>query len=351
MNTFYKDKPLFGLDIGSKSLKVMQLDCNAKIPRVIGYGVADINPAAVKEGVIVDPETIAQDAAVLFKQGLEGDITTRRVAMSVPVSRTYNRAIKLPALSRRELDEAVRMEAEQYIPVPMDNLYLDYQVIRTDKKETELFVVAAPKAIVDSYLLLARLLGLEVVAMETTISSAARLFAYTEKSSVPTVLIDFGSNSVDVTIFDKTLVVTGTVGGGGEHFIERIASQLGITNQEARIIKAKYGLNLSKKQREIKTALNPVLEQLIKEIRRMVRYYEERFGDKHRINQIVTMGGGATMPGLAGYLTDMLRLPVRSYDPWQRFSLKHMKAPSLENRSVFVSVAGLALLNPKELFV
>ncbi len=329
----------------------MQLDCTGKLPQVVGYGLAEIDDTAVKDGVIINPEAIAKETVELFKHGLEGDITTRRVAMSVPVARTFNRAIKLPTLNRREMDEAVRMEAEQYIPVPMDNLYLDYQIIRSDKKETELFVVAVPKTIVDSYLLLARLLGLEVIAMETTISSAARLFTYTEKTRVPTVLIDFGSNSVDVTIYDKTLVVTGTVGGGSEHFIEQIASHLGITNQEGRIIKAKYGLNLSKKQREINEALSPVLEQLIKEIRRMIRYYEERYGDKHKINQIVTMGGGSTMPGLAGYLTNTLRLPVRTYDPWRYFSLKHLKTPSLENRSVFVSVAGLALLKPGEIFV
>ncbi len=348
---FYQDKPLFGLDVGVSTLKVMQVEQDAKKRKVTGYGVASFDQKAIDKGVVIDFESVAKSAAELFKHHIIGEITTRRVAIAIPASRTYNRAITLPKLNNKELAEAVRLEAEQYIPMPIDELYLDYNVIGRTDKEIELFAVAAPKKLVDSYMLLARMLGLEVVAIETTIGAATRLLVEADRSDVPTVLIDFGSMSADITIFDKNLIVTGTVPGGGEAFTNRIAEKLGVSPQEGHVIKTKYGLRYSKKQKEITDALSPILEQLLKEIRRVIRYYEERFqGADRKIGQIVTMGGGANMPGLSDYMTDNLRLPVRMSDPTANIGFSKLQPPSTIERSIYVTVAGLALMNPKEIF-
>jgi len=348
---FYHDKPLFGLDIGFSSIKIMQMDRFNGRPMVSGYGVCDFDSKAVKDGVVIDPITIAKSAMELLKNHIVGEINTRRVAIAIPASRTFNRIIKLPKLTDKELADAVKMEAEQYIPVPIDDLYMDYNVIKRTDKEIELFAVAVPKKIIDSYITMTQLMGLEVVAMETTIGAASRLFIQTELNDIPTVLIDFGSVSSDITVFDKTLIVTGTVDGGGDNFTTLISEKLGVTRQEANIIKTKYGLDYSKKQKEINDALRPILESLLKETKRMIRYYEERYGTQRKISQVVAMGGGANMPGINDYLTNLLRLPVRTTDPWQHISFSKLQPPSMVERSLYVTVAGLALLNPKEIFV
>src|SRR3989344_5478473 len=348
---FYKDRPIFGMDIGFSSMKVMELNTVEKQAQVVGYGVGRFDSNAIKDGVIVDPQSVAKAALDLFKNHIVGKITTRRVALSVPAMRTFNRPVKLPLLSNKELEEAVRLEAEQYIPVPIDQLYLDFTVIRKTEKEVDLFVVAVPKKIVDSHLTLARMLGLDVVAIETTIGAAARLFYKAElNNDIPTILIDFGSKSTDVTIFDKTLLVTGTVTGGGDDFTDQIAKQLGVTTEEAHTIKTKYGLRHSKKQAEILATIQPTLDQLLKETRRMVRYYEERYGTNKKIEQIVTMGGGANVPGLSDYMTDNLRLPVRMSDPWLHIGFSKLQPPNIVERSMYVTVAGLALIKPQEIF-
>src|SRR5690606_29003183 len=143
-------------------------------------------------------------------------------------------------------------------------------------EDIDLQIVASPKVIVDSYLSLMRVLGLETVAIETTINSSSRLFVRADQSSVPTILIDFGSVSSDITIYDKGLIATGTVPGGGDSFTSLIADKLKVSRQEAHVIKTRYGLGVSKRQAEISEALKPMLDQLGKEIRRMIRYYEER---------------------------------------------------------------------------
>lgn len=348
---FYHDKPVFGLDLGSSNIKVMQIEKDGHKHTVTGYGSIDFDRTAVgHNGVIIDPERIAQAAYELFEHSLVGEITTRRVAIAIPASRTFNRNMRLPKMKKQEIKDAVRLEAEQYIPVPLDELYLDYEIIHQDKDGLELQVVAVPIKIVDSYLTLSRLLGLETVTMETTISASSRLFVQAEPSELPTVLIDMGGLSSDITIYDNALIVTSTVPGGGQIFTECIGARLGVNQQEATIIKTKYGLGYSKKQSEITEALNPVLLQLGKEIRRMIRYYEERANTNRKIGQVVTMGGGASMPGLSEYLTSMLRLPVRMCDPWQHLDFGKLKRPIATDKSMYVTGAGLALIKPKDIF-
>lgn len=350
---FYKDKPIFGLDIGFSSVKVMQLEAGkSNQPRRInGYGVVSFNPNTLKDGVISDYEAMAAAIKELFEKHVIGEITTRRVALAVPAVRTFNRPMTLPKLADKELTEAVRLEAEQYIPVPLNELYMDYTVSRQTDKETQLLAVAVPKKIIDSYQNLMHVLGLEAVAMETTISAASRLFMQAEQSDVPTVLIDFGSISADITVFDKDLVVTGTVPCGGDLFTDMIAATLKVSKQEAHVIKTKYGLGPSKKQPEITSALKPVLDELLKEVRRVIRYYDERSGTNTTINQIVTMGGGANMPGLSEFMTNSLRLAVRMCDPWQHLDFAGLQPPHSVEKSMYVTVAGLALINPREIFV
>lgn len=355
---FFHDKPLFGLDIGHGSLKVMQVTPRppktaAKDfrPRVTGYGFTTFDKAALKDGIVVQPEIIAKAARELFRQSVIGDITTRRVSLAIPAYRIFTRSLSLPKLKPNELDEAVQLEAEQYIPVQLEELYLDYEVVKQTADTTELFMVAVPKTIADSYLDLAQIMGLETVLIEPTLSSSGRLFSLDPQSDIASIIIDFGSQSSDISIFDKHILVTGTVQGGGENFTNSIKEQLGVSLQEAGLIKTRYGLGLSKQQAAIKQTLEPTLKQIVKEIRRMIRYYEEHYGSERPIGQIVALGGGANMPGLNDYLTESLRLAVRHSDPWQYLDYKGLQLPAAADKPMYATVAGLSLASPREVFL
>jgi type IV pilus assembly protein PilM len=354
---FLHDKPLFGLDIGHGSLKVMQVSEPAikvadhkRQPHIIGYGFTTFEGNALEDGVITKPEIIAKATMDLFKHHLIGDITTRRVAIAIPAYRTFTRSLKVPRLKAGELRAAVELEAEQYISMPLDELYLDYETIKQTEDSTELLTVAVPKSIVDSYLELTQILGLETVLIEPTLSSSGRLFSLDTQSDLATFIIDFGSLSSDISIFDKHMLITGTVQGGGENFTESIKHKMNVTSQEAGLIKNRYGLSVSKRQADIRQALEPTLQQIVREIRRMMRYYEERYGSERPIGQIITLGGGANMPGLSEYLTDVLRLAVRHTDPWQYLNYKGLQPPSDADKPMYATVAGLSLAAPEEVF-
>lgn len=357
ISNFYHDKPLFGIDIGHGSLKVMQIAEQTQMPsskakpHIIGYGATSFDKAAQEDGVIVQPEIIAKAAHELFKHNLVGDITTRRAAIAIPAYRTFTRSVQLPKLKASELTAAVQLEAEQYISAPLEELYLDYDVIRETEKNTEVFMVAVPRTIVDSYLNLAQLLGLEAILIEPTLSSSARLLTLDDRGDMATFMIDFGSLSSDISIIDNAhTLVTGTVQGGGEDFTNSIKQSLSVSLDEANLIKTRYGLSVSKKQKEITKALEPTLEQIIKEVRRTIRYYEERYGTERPISQIVTLGGGANMPGLSEYLINRLRLPVRHGEPWHYFNLKNIQAPRDAEKPMYATVSGLCLAAPSKVF-
>jgi type IV pilus assembly protein PilM len=353
-SNFFHDKPLFGLDIGHGSLKVMQLAERSGDPKtppqVIGYGFTTFDTAAQENGVILQPETIAKAAHELFKNNLVGDITTRRVAIAIPAYRTFTRSLQLPKMQAHELLEAVELEAEQYIPLPLDDLYMDYEVVSQNAENIELFLVAVPRSIVNSYLNLAQIIGLETVMIEPTLGASTRLFSLVDNNDEAAFIIDFGSQSSDISIFNKQTIATGTVQGGGVNFTQAIKSKLRVSQEEAGNIKTRYGLGVSKRQPEIQQALKPTLEQLVKEIQRMLRYYEERYGNKQPIKQVITLGGGANMPGLSEYLTQALRLAVRHVDPWHYLSFKHLQPPSPADKPMYATVAGLALTDPEQVF-
>lgn len=353
---FYHDKPVFGLDIGSGSVKAMQMDYDHNKGRmeVLGYGLTNFDSKVMEDGVITDYRAMAKPIHDLFSHGLVGGIGTRRVILSIPTARAFSRILNLPLLNRKALNEAVRLEAEQYIPVPINDLYIDYEQV-SDKPNkdglVEILVVAAPRKIVDAYLNLMKMLDLEVVAIETNLSASTRLISLTEnKENVPTLLIDVGSESIDISVLDKSLRVTGTVTSGGNDFTKAIASQLQITPKEANAIKAHYGLAVSKHQQMVKQAVTPIIDQLIKEVQRLMRYYSERINDHDHIQQVITMGGGANMPGLSDYLTEQLRMPVRQCSPWQMLSFGKLQPPHDLESSMYITVAGLALVDPKGVY-
>src|SRR6266404_57041 len=160
---FYKDEPLFGLDIGHSSLKAMQIDKSliSKQLTVAGYGISPFAPEAIQNGEIIKPQIIAQAVHQLFEKNLIGSISSRRVACSLPTAHTFSRPMKVPPMEHKEILEAIQLEAEQYIPVPLTNLYLDYEISHQDQQGIELMLVAASRKIVDSYLKLLESLDLE----------------------------------------------------------------------------------------------------------------------------------------------------------------------------------------------
>ncbi len=348
---FYRDKPLFGLDIGHASLKAMQIDhAPGHQPIVLGYGSSYFAPEAVQNGEITNPKTVADALHQLFEKNTVGSISSQRVACALPTSHTFSRPMKIPPMEHSAIREAIQLEAEQYIPMPINNLYLDYEIARQDAQGIELLLVAAPRKIVDSYLRLLESLNLEPLAFEPSINAASRLLHLTgESGSEPTIVLDIGAVTSDIAIYDKTLLVVSTVNAGGDTITNLIAKEFHMSYSQAAALKDQFGISYSDKQQRIIDAVKPQLDILVHEIQKSLRYYGERATPSgHKISQIVTVGGGAVMPGLNHYLTKELQLPTKHLEPWQTISFGKLAVPPESDRSMYLTVAGEAILDPAE---
>lgn len=348
---FYRDEPIFGLDIGHSSLKAVQIQKPAgKPPVVLGYGVSQFPPDAIQNGEIVKPQAIAEAVHQLFEKNLVGTINSKRVACSLPTSHTFSRPMKVPPMEHHEIVESIQLEAEQYIPVPIANLYLDYEVSSQDAQGMELLLVAASKKIIDSYLKTLQSLNLEPLVFEPSIMAASRLLrSIGETGTEPSILVDLGSVTTDIAIYDKTLLVASTINEGGDTMTRLISSGMHMSMEQADEIKRQHGIGYSEKQQRVIDSLKPQLENLIHEIQKSIRYYGERTGDSgKKISQIITVGGGAIMPGFNHYLSQEVRLPTHSLDPWQTISFGNLAVPAEADRSMYITAAGEAILDPVE---
>jgi len=349
---FYRDKPLFGLDIGHNNMKAMQIDKQpGKPPVVVGYGISSFEAGAIQNGEIIKPEVIAQAAHQLFEKNLVGHISSTRVACSLPTARTFSRPMKLPAMDHHDIVEAIHLEAEQYIPIPLDSLYVDYEITRQDGQGIELLLVAASRKIVDSYLSLLKSLALEPVAFEPSINAASRLLqnAGHARNSEPSVLVDIGSITTDIAVFDGTMLVSSTVNAGGDTMTELIAKGLHLSFPQAAALKSEFGISFSEKQQRIVDTLKPQLESLVHEIQKSIRYYSERASQSGKqITRVITVGGGAVMPGLNHYLSMELRLPCENFNPWEQVTFDGLAAPNETERSMYITAAGEAMMDPAE---
>lgn len=350
-----RSEPLFGLDIGRSSMKVMQLESGSgksNRPSVVGWGNSYRYPVtSMDDGVIVDYNALSDAIHDLFEKRLSGVISTRKVACTIPMSYSFSRPLKLPVMEAEALEEAVHLEAEQYIPVAPENLYIDYEIVRREAKNLELLVVATPKNIVDSYMKFLEAVGLEPVALEPTMNATARVFGLADPAhEAPTVLVDFGANAIDIGVYDKTIFVNSTVQGGSDTMINSIAKRLGVDREEAYRLKNQEGLDFSGHLRDIGMAVKPTLDNLVRETRKIVRYYNERVDTGRKVSQAITTGGGANMPGLNEYLSKEFGMPVRMLDPWNKIDFGRLKPPGELERSMFITVAGEAILDMTEVF-
>lgn len=346
---FHTDKPIAGLEIGTTGIKIMAI--NPKKMTVLGYGGIDLDPIKVQESINKNDDFLANALTTVLKEKLSGHLPSNQVVASVPTSRTYSRTVTVPVGAEKGLADAVQLEVEQYIPIAASELYVDYDILERDNKELTVLVSAVPKKIVDSLLATCARAGLEVVMVEPGINAAARLIKATEEGHLPSIIIDIGAATSDIALLDDGVVrLTGSVAVGGHTLTLRISEALKISLEEAHQLKVHSGMNNGPHQAKIKQALEKSLDDIMSEMRKIIRYYNERVGVKTKIEQIIIVGGGSNVPGLGEAITDAMLMPARVGNPWGAVHFGRLEPPSRQFKPRYITAAGLAIVHPKEMW-
>ncbi|HSH31242.1 MAG TPA: type IV pilus assembly protein PilM [Candidatus Saccharimonadales bacterium] len=341
----YKHQPLLGLDIGSRTVKFVQLGSGGT--KVLGYGYANLSADALTEGIIVDPKTIAQALKPALLHPFAGRINAKRVVLSLPVAKVFTRILQLPPMSAADLEQAVKFETEQYVPVPMNDLYIDYETVKASaeaaKQHTNVLMVAAPRAIVDSYVKLFDVLGLEVEALETSLAAITRAMISATRSQRTTLVVDFGSKSADLAIYDQVIRLTGTIPIGGDSLTEAMVKGLAINVDQAQAIKIKFGIGDSDMRPKVLGAIEAQLATVVAEIKKVVKYYQDRSEAKSPVETMILTGGSASMPGLVDYLYKALDIPIIVGNPWLNLATGQLPKLDKLEAPMYTTAIGLAL--------
>jgi len=346
---FYRDKPIIGLDISQTGIKVMAVDPKKWL--VLGYGSVDLDPSKVQKSLESDDGYLAENIRSLMSDKLVGELPSDHVVIGVPTSRTFSRTFTVPVKSEAALADAVEIEVDQYIPIPMSSLYVDYAIIERTKEHLTVIMSAVPRILVDSCLSAVKSAGLQPIMIEPGINSVARVLESTEEGHLPTLIVDIGPASTDIAVFDDGAIrVSGGLGIGGNTFTLDIAKKLGVALENAHQLKVLNGLSAGPRQVKITSALQPSLQRIVTEVRKVIRYYNERLSDDRKLEQVIVVGGGSNVPGIGDYFTNELVMPARVASPWQKLDFGKLPQPSKQFRPRYITVAGLASINQKELW-
>ncbi|MDD2766214.1 MAG: type IV pilus assembly protein PilM [Candidatus Moranbacteria bacterium] len=339
----------FGLDLSDLSIKAVWLERMGKLDSISSFGSVPLPLGSVVDGEIVNPDAVQSAIIDLLDKTGPGRITTRKVICSLPETKAFLRIISIPMMASKEVKEAIKWEIEANIPLTLDQVYYDWQILDEnfiqEKGKMSVLVVAVARSVVDQFQSVLTSAGLEVVGLETESIAQARSLLAEKNEKQTTLIVDIGDRRSSFLIaIGSTTCFTSSVPLSSQMITDAISKSLQIPFGEAEEIKIKQGLGSLALQSPVLKAALPVLESIATEIERSIDFYLSNLHYSENIDSIVLCGGGANMQGLVPFLSRRLGRLVEFGDPWVNVNLGK-KIPLIDhNRSVQYSTAiGLAL--------
>jgi len=349
---------IFGMDINDLFLRIVKMKKRGRAFIITSFNEVAISPGVVKEGVVQDREALVK----LIKDGcrqVKGEkLGTKYVIAALPEEKSFSQVIQMPKMTLPELKSAVPFQAENYIPLPIDKVYLDFQVINPhrqneDSSHLDLLINAIPKPIVDSYILCFNEAGLVPCIFEVESQAIVRALVKEEKEMPPTIFIDFGRTKTSFIIFSGGAIrFTSSIAISSNHLTRAIADRLALSFEEAEGLKIEYGLeNKETAKGNIMRIMIPVIDDLMAQVKKYINfYYGHVFHDGYilsdrKIEKIILCGGGANLKKMPDFVSAELKIPVEIGNPLVNISLQPsgLGLIPVQKGLSFTAALGLAL--------
>lgn len=336
-----------GLDIGFSSVKVVSLSKDKNQFKLVSLG----SIPTPQPGIVSDNDSDLEVLANTINRLLQAvGIDAKDVVTALPESRVFTRVIDdFPYLTDNELSAAIRYAAEEFIPMSLSDVNLNWQVlVRSNNKEkntkTVVLVIASPKNIVAKYIKVLDFAGLRPKALETEVIAVARSLVGNNPFSPSTLIMQLGAITTDFATVSKGLIwLTRSISTGGMALTRALAQHFNFEVSQAEQYKKIYGVMEDQLEGKVFEALKPIVDIIAGECKRVIQAFETKY-PADPIKRIVISGGGAKMPGLVIYLANTLGLEVQEADPWYSIVKEKDSVPKLAQDAPSYSVAvGLAL--------
>lgn len=326
-----------GLDIGTSTIKGVQV----KNKTLVSY---KISPAPEVSILSENPTDLQKIVASLDKFFEGGDFKVRNVVTSVPESQVFTRVVTLPRMEEAEITGAIQNEAQQYIPMPLERITYDYEVLgesETQANQIDVLLIAVPKTLTQKYFQVLKDANLNPLSLETETIALSR--SVLGDSTAPVMIVSIGASTTDISIFSRGAVrFTRSVSTGGKTLERALVQAFNLEPGQAAEYVRTYGLE-ERLGGKVLAAIKPVFDIIVEELKRAQAFFSSRSG--RPIGRVVLVGGTANLPGVIVYLADVLGIEVARGNPWQTISVPSGFAREvLEEHAPSLAVAaGLAL--------
>ena len=338
-------RPLVGLDIGSSSVKVVELRPRGDGYSVSAVGMEPLPPGVIVDRAIVDRRVVAEAVrAALSDQGL----TTKAVAVSLAGNAVIVKRITLPAMSQDEIASAIYWEAKQHIPFDLEDVNLDYQVLDpppgTERTAgQDVLLVAAKKDRIAEYRDVIEMAGCVLVVMD--VDGFAVQNAYEANHGVDPVstvaLLNIGASALNLNVLQGNRpAFTRDVAIGGNAYTEALQKELGLAIDDAELLKRGVpveGLTYD----DAEPVVRAVSDNVVTEVGKTIDFFRAS-AVSGQIARIVLSGGSSRFEGLDDALRDRFDAPVERLDPFRRMGTDDLHLTE-QRRAELGAVTGVAL--------
>jgi len=342
---FNKKKDLVGIDIGSSSVKLVQLWPTKDGYQLLNAAVLPLPPEAIVDNSLMDTAAVVDTVKKLVASL---GIKTRDVACSISGNAVIIRKISLPSMTTEELEDQISWEAEQYIPFDINDVHIDFQILGADPldpSKIQVLLVASKKDIINDYVAVFNDAGLSLSVMDVDAFAVQNAFELNaEVTSDVRALVNVGAGVMNINVVKgETSLFTRDVQMGGNQYTEEIQKQLGVSANDAETMKM---LAVQQQSGPLAEVINRVNETLSQEIRRSVDFYNSTAPGEERIVRISMCGGCSKMSGLKEAVAAKLGVDVELLNPFERirFNEKDFDPEYLQEIAPLMAVGvGLAI--------
>lgn len=303
---------VIGLDVGSFSIKVVVLSKKGKGYKLEAIGIC-LNPLGLLPGE--DEASQVKVAEAVKKLLADNKLSGSRAVVALPESKVYTRVVDMPLLSDSELASAIQYEAEQYIPIPVDQVNIDYEVIsrpesHSKEQKMQVFLVAAPKNLIEREIAFCMKCGVEVIGLETEMLASARALITEPLEADTNLIVHLGASSSSIAVISRGMpVLIHSIDVGGNSLSRSLSLELSLDQVQAEEYKRSYGLDMNQLEGKVAANLKPLIDRLMSEVRKAMQYYNNS-ARNNQINRVILSGGTSLLPGFVAYAAQLLEVEV-----------------------------------------
>lgn len=349
-NIFEKKFQYIGLHLNEHALKALQFETKRGRTNVRAFANAPLPKGLMLSDAFTDHAKLAEFIKTSIASPQHSSFTTSRVVISIPESKSFIRVIEMPLMEEDQVENAIMFEAEAYIPMPMDQVYFDWQILGRKSSTMEVLLIASPREYVDAYMHIIEDAGLKLAGIEVEAQSVARALVPTAVNE-PILIVDMDAfKTALIMVENGVLQFTTSIPLAGNMFTDKLAQALSLAPDKSEKLKRTVGFANTVEYPNLKTLMMPVVEDLAAEIKNVIKYHYDH--SESHIGHLLLTGGGAKLQHLGAALPTMLEtyapIQVTVANPLEHIAnLEHSPLSAYEALS-FTTAIGLAMWGLKE---